>query len=91
MTGDLDVSVLDELVRLCARLDRLRRERHPSASSFDGPLLSPSLREVLEQRVIGAATALLSGPGGLASFLRHRQLRHAACRAQPAAGRRRQL
>ncbi len=73
VTGDLDVSVLDELVRLCARLDRLRRDGtpdSPGASDFPGP----SLREVLEQRVIGAAIALVSGPGGLASFLRRRQL-----------------
>ena len=31
-------------------------------------------REALEQAIIGQAVALLSGPGGLASFLRRRQL-----------------
>ena len=31
-------------------------------------------REALEQAIIGKAVALLSGPGGLASFLRRRQL-----------------
>jgi 5-methylcytosine-specific restriction endonuclease McrA len=73
VTGDLDVSVLDKLVRLCARLDRLRRDGTPdSPGASDSP--GPSLREVLEQRVIGAAIALVSGPGGLASFLRRRQL-----------------
>jgi hypothetical protein len=37
--------------------------------------LPPGLsRESLEQRIIGAAVALVSGPGGLASFLRRRQL-----------------
>jgi pimeloyl-ACP methyl ester carboxylesterase len=68
VTGDLDVGVLDELVRLCAHLDRLRRD---GISEQGGP--GPSLREVLEQQVIGKAVALLSGPGGLASFLRRRQ------------------
>ena len=70
VTGDLDLGALDDLVRLCARLDRLHRDGTPSAQ--DGP--RPSLREVLEQQVIGAAIALVSGPGGLAGFLRRRQL-----------------
>jgi hypothetical protein len=70
VTGDLDVSVLDDLVRLGARLDRLRRD-----GTTDSPCAPrPSLREVLEQQVIGAAIALVSGPGGLASYLRRRQL-----------------
>jgi hypothetical protein len=41
--------------------------RHPG-----GP--GPGLREVREQQVIGSAVALVSGPGGLAGFLRRRQL-----------------
>ena len=37
--------------------------------------LPPGLsRESLEQHIIGAAVALVSGPGGLASFLRRREL-----------------
>jgi len=68
VTGDLDVSVLDELVGLCAHLDRLRRDGTPDSPGAT----EPSLREVLEQQVIGQAVALVSGPGGLASFLRRR-------------------
>jgi hypothetical protein len=67
VTGDVDLSVLDELVRLCVHLDRLRRDGTPGEQGL-------SLREVLEQQVIGSAVALLSGPGGLAGFLRRRQL-----------------
>jgi hypothetical protein len=67
VTGEVDLSVLDELVRLCAHLDRLRRDGTPGEQGM-------SLREVLEQQVIGAAVALVSGPGGLAGFLRRRQL-----------------
>jgi Domain of unknown function (DUF222) len=67
VTGDVDLSVLDELVRLCVHLDRLRRD---GTSGERGP----ALREVLEQQIIAAAVALLSGPGGLAGFLRRRQL-----------------
>jgi hypothetical protein len=67
VTGDVDVGVLDELVRLCVHLDRLRHDGNPGEQG-------PSLREVLEQQVIAAAIALVSGPGGLAGFLRRRQL-----------------
>jgi hypothetical protein len=38
------------------------------------PLPAGLSRESLEQRIIGAAVALVSGPGGLASFLRRREL-----------------
>jgi hypothetical protein len=73
VTGDVDLGVLDELVRLCVHLDRLRRDGTPGTSGTPGgPDLS--LHEVLEQQVIGSAVALLSGPGGLAGFLRRRQL-----------------
>jgi hypothetical protein len=67
VTGDVDLGVLDELVRLCVHLDRLRHDGTPGEQSM-------SLREVLEQQVIAAAVALLSGPGGLAGLLRRRQL-----------------
>jgi len=67
VTGDLDVSVLDDLVRLGAHLDRLRRH---GARAPD----TPHLEDILEQEIIAKAVALLSGPGGLASFLRRRQL-----------------
>jgi hypothetical protein len=69
VTGDLDVSVLDDLVRLGAHLDRLRRDGTAPA----GPDAA-CVRDILEQEIIGKAVALLSGPGGLAGFLRRRQL-----------------
>ena len=67
VTGDLDVSVLDDLVRLGAHLDRLRRDSTAPADASD-------VRDILEQEIIAKAVALLSGPGGLASYLRRRQL-----------------
>jgi hypothetical protein len=69
VTGDLDVSVLDDLVRLGAHLDRLRRDGTAPAGEQ-----APDVQDILEQEIIGKAIALLSGPGGLASFLRRRQL-----------------
>ena len=79
VTGDVDPGVLDDLVRLCVELDRLEHGAGPAAGDADGagtdvqPEGSPS-REALRQAIIGKAADLLSGPGGLASFLRTRQL-----------------
>jgi len=74
VTGDVDPGALDGLVRLCVELSRWDNpdpgdpDREPAA----GPS-SPG-REALERAIIGKAVALLSGPGGLASFLRRQQL-----------------
>src|SRR5690242_8108138 len=98
VTGDLDVGVLDDLVRLGAHLDRLRRDgtpagQVPAAPAAPAPDFGPGTRpvaaagpdasgvqdiagvqDILEQEIIAKAIALLSGPGGLAGFLRRRQL-----------------
>jgi hypothetical protein len=80
VTGDVNPGVLDDLVRLCVELDRQRRG-DPDASSGTGDggqaaamADTTQAREALERAVIGKAVDLLSGPGGLASFLRRRQL-----------------
>jgi hypothetical protein len=101
VTGEVDPAALDDLVRLCVKLDKLR-DRHDRTDDGDsgdrtgdgdgsaaegagtaagggaspgapGPDASRA-RDALEQAVIGKAAALMSGPGGLASFLRRRQL-----------------
>src|SRR5689334_13802859 len=61
VTGDVNVDALDDLVRLCVELDGRRRDSRRDAAWA-----------ALEQAVIGKAVDLLSGPGGLASFLRRR-------------------
>ncbi|HYX60644.1 MAG TPA: hypothetical protein VE888_16750, partial [Streptosporangiaceae bacterium] len=63
VTGDVNVDALEDLVRLCVELDSRRRDGERDAAWA-----------ALEQAVIGKAVDLLSGPGGLASFLRRRQL-----------------
>ena len=65
VTGDVNLAALEDLVRLCVELDR-------SAGGDGAP--GPPAWAALEQAVIGKAVDLLSGPGGLASFLRRRQL-----------------
>jgi hypothetical protein len=62
VTGDVNIDALEDLVRLCAELDGQRDGARDAAWA------------ALEQAVIGKAVDLLSGPGGLASFLRRRQL-----------------
>ena len=83
VTGDINIDALDDLVRLCVELDRLRRDGHgPDTPAAD----TTAAWAAIEQAVIGKAVDLLSGPGGLASFLRRRELGGAAGRAEPAAG-----
>jgi hypothetical protein len=67
VTGDINVDALEDLVRLCVELDKLRQggEARPGTTAA---------LAAVEQAVIGKAVDLLSGPGGLASFLRRRQL-----------------
>jgi Domain of unknown function (DUF222) len=62
VTGDINIDALEDLVRLCVELDARRDGARDAAWA------------ALEQAVIGKAVDLLSGPGGLASFLRRRQL-----------------
>jgi len=59
VTGHIDPGVLDELVGLCVQL----------AGTHAGPLTARAT-EMIEHAIIGKAIDLVSGPGGLAAFLR---------------------
>ena len=99
VTGEVNPAALEDLVRLCVQLDRLRHHPRtgpdgPGPGGADGPgpggdrggadgagggqdtpgADTARAWEALERAVIGKAVDLLSGPGGLASFLRRRQL-----------------
>ena len=92
VTGDVNPAALEDLVRLCVHLDKLRHHGTGSGSAGQdathgsgtagtngggqGAPARDTTRawEALEQAVIGKAVDLVSGPGGLASFLRRRQL-----------------
>ena len=67
VTGDINPDALEDLVRLCVELDRLRQ-------GGEGRPDTTAAWAAIERAVIGKAVDLLSGPGGLASFLRRRQL-----------------
>jgi hypothetical protein len=89
VTGNVELGVLDDLVRLCLQLaghaahcapppDAGRAGQHAPASPAGPPgglaQLTAMSREAIQRAIIGKAADLLSGPGGLASFLRTNQL-----------------
>jgi hypothetical protein len=77
VTGDVDTGVLDRLVKLCVQLDRLDHavgRPDPATDDARRQAAASPAREALQNAIIGQAVDLLSGPGGLASFLRTRQL-----------------
>ena len=81
VTGDVNPAALDDLVRLCVQIDKLWHHPHGSSEGYDDGEAQTAPRqdttrawEALEQAIIGKAVDLVSGPGGLASFLRRRQL-----------------
>jgi hypothetical protein len=84
VTGDVNLGALEDLIRLCTELGQLRRHDEAgagqdatspgtAAAAAGGPDIGRA-RDALTQAIIGKAVDLLSGPGGLASFLRRRQL-----------------
>jgi hypothetical protein len=83
VTGEVNPAALEDLIRLCSELDKCRRARdHRDGNGDDGApddcdgAGAPGTlgEDALAQAIIGTAVDLLSGPGGLASFLRRRQL-----------------
>jgi hypothetical protein len=81
VTGQIDPGVLDDLVDLCLRYAGHSHHRGSPAAEDPprGPISSglqptPQGLEMLRHAIIGKAVDLVSGPGGLASFLRTRLL-----------------
>jgi hypothetical protein len=79
VTGEVNPDALEDLVRLCVQLDRLRHHSRAGQDGDDDGQDVPAADtarawEAIERAIIGKAADLMSGPGGLASFLRRRQL-----------------
>ena len=78
VTGEVNPAALDDMVRLCVQLDKLRHGTSDGdgGTGAEGQVPADTTRawEAIEQAIVGKAIDLLSGPGGLASFLRRRQL-----------------
>jgi hypothetical protein len=85
VTGEVNPAVLEDLVRLCVQLAGYGPDdggdpgscpddqTSPADQASPDPQASPG-RDALQLAIIGKAAALLSGPAGLASFLRRQQL-----------------
>jgi hypothetical protein len=85
VTGNVDISVLDDLVELCVEYHQLRQQAETDPGDQDtgdgqAPRFTPDrgahaarLAE-LEAAIVGKTIGLVSGPGGLASFLRRHAL-----------------
>ena len=82
VTGNVNPGVLDDLVQLCVQLAghgaHCTPQPDPTLDPAEPPAghaqLTAMSREAIRQAIIGKVADLLSGPGGLASFLRTRQL-----------------
>jgi hypothetical protein len=86
VTGDLDPDAVEDLIGLCVRYDQARhgclapdapREGQPQAGQPQaggvGTAGGAGTAEVLgrlEQQILGRVIQIVSGPGGLASFMR---------------------
>jgi hypothetical protein len=84
VTSQIDPAALDDLVSLCLQLAGHGHHCGPNAdpAAQPGPTAAqpgprpptPQALEMFRHAIIGKAVDLVSGPGGLASFLRTRQL-----------------
>ncbi|HJY59401.1 MAG TPA: DUF222 domain-containing protein, partial [Streptosporangiaceae bacterium] len=79
VTGQVDPAALDDLVSLCLQFaghgPHCGSPQHPDPAPQPAPRPpTPQALEMLRHAIIGKAVDLVSGPGGLASFLRTRQL-----------------
>jgi hypothetical protein len=83
VTGGIDPGALDELVSLCLQYAghgaHCGARPNPDPADRTGPAAdraprTPEALEMLRHAIIGTAVDLVSGPGGLASFLRTRLL-----------------
>jgi hypothetical protein len=65
--GDIDTDALAELIDACARYHQLNAQ---ATDGVDAAAQAPDALATLEQRILGLVISVVSGPGGIASFLR---------------------
>ena len=84
VTGDIDPDAVEELISLCVAYDQARRaaarpRRHqpptaPARTAGPAPRQPRRRWGELEQQILARVIQIVSGPGGLASFLRRNLL-----------------
>jgi hypothetical protein len=82
VTGDLDPGAVDRLIELCVQYDRARGHAAAAAAhgqpgdltrasaTRDGTTAHAQALAMLERQILGQVIQVVSGPGGIASFLR---------------------
>lgn len=68
VTADLDPGAIEALIAACVQYDRIRTQPGPEPGSATRVLA------MLEHQILGAVLQVVSGPGGVASFLRQNLL-----------------
>jgi len=81
VTGDIDPGAAEELIGLCVQYDRIRAHVHagaagsPHAQDGADPQATPAeALAMLEHQILAMVLQIVSGPGGVASFLRQNLL-----------------
>jgi hypothetical protein len=85
--GDIDAGTVEELICLCVRYHRIRTQGCPdtpdgadagansrTATADDAATAGAEMLAGLEQQILGTILQVVSGPGGVASFLRRNLL-----------------
>jgi Domain of unknown function (DUF222) len=75
VTADLDLAAVDVLIELCVQYDHLRRQA-PAAPGQDAARgdRAGQVLAMLEHQILATVLQIVSGPGGVASFLRRNLL-----------------
>ena len=82
VTGDLDPGAVEELITLCVQYDRIRGQASDSSAVPAGPVEDTAQQaggaadvlSMLEHQILATVLQIVSGPGGVASFLRRNLL-----------------
>ena len=72
VTGDLDPGAVDDLITLCVQYDRIRGHADGSTGTPGGT--RAEVLALLEHQILAVVIQIVSGPGGVASFLRRNLL-----------------
>jgi hypothetical protein len=77
VTGDIDPGAVEDLIGLCVRYDHARTRAARRTGPDGDPAAAGRAAEVLamlERQILAQVLAVVSGPGGVASFLRRNLL-----------------
>jgi hypothetical protein len=74
VVGDIDTHAVEDLIVLCVRYHRIRTSTSGPADVTAHETAIAEMRAGLEQQILGKILQVVSGPGGVASFLRRQLL-----------------